>query len=94
MSLVVYNSSYWDEILKITEVLSLSEEIHKNISARICGWAISLMTFDYDIVHQEGRKILYANALSRLQFQTNENNELEATKVYKEINFATCNAYQ
>ena len=43
-------------------------------------------------LYQEGRKNPLADAMSRLQFQSNEADELEATNGYSEINFATCKA--
>ena len=43
------------------------------------------MAFDYDAVYQEGWNSSLAVAMCRLQFQTDEDDELEATKV----NFAT-----
>ena len=54
--------------------------------------AISLMAFDYDFVYQNCRTIPYADAMSCLQNQINDADELQATNVYKEVNFATCKA--
>ena len=45
------------------------------------------MAFDYD----EGWKFFpHADAIIRLQFQTNEDEELGATNAYNEVNLATC----
>ena len=51
-----------------------------------------MRALDDDVVYQEGRKILQADVMIRLQFQTNEADELEVTIVYSEVNFATCKA--
>ena len=64
----------------------------KSASARSCRWAITLMTLDYDVVYQESRLIPHADTLSRLQFQTNGDDELEATNFYREVNVANCKA--
>lgn len=42
-------------------------------SARICKWALDLMSFDYEITYVPGKQILHADALSRMQY--NNNNE-------------------
>ena len=49
-----------------------------------------MLASDYDVVYQESRKIAHADVMSSLQCQTNEADELESTKHYSEVNFATC----
>ena len=70
---------------KTLELFSPSKKILRTASARICTWAIFLMAYYYDVVYQKGQNI-------RLQVQTYEDDELEATNAYSETNVATCKA--
>ena len=45
-----------------------NKELPKTVSARITRWAISLMSFDYEIKFKEGSSISYADAMRTLNF--------------------------
>ena len=51
------------------------EEIPKTASARITRWAISLMGFDFELKYTPGEKIPHADALSRLDFDDDDDND-------------------
>ena len=48
------------------------EEIPKTVSARITRWAIALMGFDFELKYTPGEKIPHADALSRLDFDNDD----------------------
>lgn len=39
-------------------------------SARICKWALDLMSYDYDILYSPGKQIPHVDALSRLKYES------------------------
>ena len=51
------------------------EEISKTASARITRWAISLMGFDFELKYTPGEQIPHADALSRLDFDDDDDND-------------------
>ena len=50
------------------------EEIPKTASARITRWAIALMGFEFEMKYTPGEQIPHADALSRLEFDGDEDN--------------------
>ena len=50
------------------------EENPKTASARIARWAIALMGFDFEIKYTPGEQIPHADALSRLDFDDDDDN--------------------
>ena len=50
------------------------EEIPKTASARITRWTIALMTFDFELKYRAGERIPHADALSRLDFDDDDDN--------------------
>ena len=55
-------------------------------SARICKWALDLMSYDYDIEYIPGKQIPHADALSRLQYENDPSTSSEDISVEKCIN--------
>ena len=53
------------------------KEIPKVTSARIQRWTIELMGMDYEIKYCQGKRNLLADAMSRLQFQDNAEEDME-----------------
>ena len=51
------------------------EEIPKTASARITRWAIALMGFDFELKYTPGEQIPNADALSRLDFDDDDDND-------------------
>ena len=51
------------------------EEIPKTASARITRWAIALMGFDFELKYKPGEQIPHADALSRLDFDDDDDND-------------------
>ena len=51
------------------------EEIPKTASARITRWAIALMGFDFELKYTPGEQIPHADALSRLDFDDDDDND-------------------
>ena len=51
------------------------EEIPKTASARITRWAIALMGFDFEMKYRPGEQIPHADALSRLDFDDDDDND-------------------
>ena len=51
------------------------EEIPKTASARITQWAIALMGFDFELMYTPGEQIPHADALSRLDFDDDDDND-------------------
>ena len=52
-----------------------NEEIPKTASARIPRWAIALMGFDFGLKYTPGEQIPHADALSRLDFDDDDDND-------------------
>ena len=67
-----------------------SKEFPKAALARTFRWAISSIDFDFDVVCQESRKNPHTVSISLLQVENKEDDELEATIVYNEVNSAAC----
>ena len=53
-------------------IFATNKELPKPVSARITRWAISLMAFDSEIKHEEVSSIPYAVAMSRLNFDRDD----------------------
>ena len=53
-------------------IFNPSKELPKMTSARIMRWAIQLAAFDFDIAYVRGNTIPHVDALSRLQFEDEE----------------------
>ena len=51
------------------------EEIAKTASARITRWALALMGFDFELKYTPGEQIPHADALSRLDFDDDDDND-------------------
>ena len=51
------------------------EEIAKTASARITRWAIAQMGFDFELKYTPGEQIPHADALSRLDFDDDDDND-------------------
>ena len=51
------------------------KEIPKTASARISRWAIALMGFDFELKYKPGEQIPHADALSRLEFDDDDDND-------------------
>ena len=51
------------------------EEIPKTASARITRWAIALMGFDFELKYTHEEQIPHADALSRLDFDDDDDND-------------------
>ena len=51
------------------------EEVPKTASARITRWAIALMGSDFELKYTPGQQILHADALSRLDFDDDDDND-------------------
>ena len=49
-----------------------NKELPKTVSARITRWAISVMAFDYEIKYKQGSSIPHADAMSRLNFDKDD----------------------
>ena len=56
-------------------LFSPDEEIPKTASARITRWAIALMGFDFELKYTPGEQIPHADALSRLDFDDDDDND-------------------
>ena len=52
-----------------------NEEIPKTASARITRWAVALMGFDFELKYTPGEQIPHADALSRLDFDDDDDND-------------------
>ena len=59
--------------LTLEFIVAPNKELPKTVSARIARWAISLMGFDYEIEYKEGSSIPLADAMSRLNFNRDDN---------------------
>ena len=53
-------------------IFAPNKELPKTVSARITRQAISLMAFDYEIKYKGGSSIPYADAMSRLNFDKDD----------------------
>ena len=51
------------------------KEIPKKALAKITRWAIALMGFDFELKYTPGEQILHADALSRLDFDDDDDND-------------------
>ena len=56
-------------------IFAPDEEIPKTASARITRWAIALMGFDFELKYTPGEQIPHADALSRLDFDDDYDND-------------------
>ena len=53
-------------------IFAPNKELPKTVSATITRWAISLMAFDHEIIYKEGSSIPHADAMSRLNFDRDD----------------------
>ena len=53
-------------------IFAPNKELPKTVLARITRWAISLMAFDFEIKHKDGSSIPHADAMSRLNFDQDD----------------------
>ena len=58
---------------RLNFLFAQNKEIPKTASAKITRWAISRITFDYEIYYQEGSSIPHVDAMSRLSFDQDDN---------------------
>ena len=56
-------------------LFAADEEIPKTATSRITRWAIALMVFDFELKNTPGEQIPHADALSRLDFDDDDDND-------------------
>ena len=64
------------------------EEIPRTASAKITGWALALMGFDYELKNTPGEHMPHADALSRMDFDEDEYDNDQMCFAIRNIYFA------
>ena len=64
------------------------EEIPETASARLKGWAIALIGFDYELKYTPGEQIPHADALSRMDFDEDESDNDRVCFAINNVYFA------